>query len=65
MKVAEMRELGIDELNAKLNDFVEELFNLRFQQSTSRLENADNIVKIRKNIARVKTLITEKEKSIR
>ncbi|MBT3169230.1 MAG: 50S ribosomal protein L29 [Candidatus Cloacimonetes bacterium] len=65
MKVAEMRELSIDELNAKLNDFVEELFNLRFQQSTSRLENADNIVKIRKNIARVKTLITEKEKSIR
>jgi len=60
-----MRELGIDELNAKLDDFVEELFNLRFQQSTSRLENADNIVKIRKNIARVKTLITEKEKSIR
>ena len=65
MKVAEMRELSIDELNAKLNDFVEELFNLRLQQSTSRLENADNIVKIRKNIARVKTLITEKEKSIR
>jgi len=59
MKIQELRELTIDELQQKLEDFREELFNLRFQKSMNRLENTNRIVEVKKSVARINTLITE------
>lgn len=65
MKASEIRDLTLEEMQQQLQDSEEELFNLRFQQSMNRLENADRIKGVRKDIARLKTIITEKEKDIR
>ena len=59
MKMLELRELTLDELEQKLLDLKEELFNLRFQQSTNRLENPMRIRLVKKDIARIKTLLTQ------
>lgn len=59
MKMLELRELTQDELQQKLLDLKEELFNLRFQQSTNRLENPMRIGGVKKDIARIKTLLTQ------
>ena len=63
MKMSELREMTNEELNQQLETFKEELFNLRFQQSTNRLENPMRLRIVRKDIARIKTLLTEKESS--
>jgi len=60
MKVSELRETTVDELTKKEQDLRKELFNLRFQQATGEIENPMRIRKIRKDIARVLTVITEK-----
>ena len=60
MKANEIREMSLDELNAKLNDLKKELFNLRFQNAINQLENPKTISEVRRDIARVKTVITEK-----
>ena len=57
MKVNEIREFSIDELQEKLADLKKELFNLRFQHATNQLENPMKIVEVKKTIARVKTVI--------
>jgi large subunit ribosomal protein L29 len=62
MKVSELKELAVDELQKKEQDLRKELFNLRFQQATGEIENPMRIRAIRKNIARVLTLITERNK---
>lgn len=62
MKVSELRESTIDELSVKEQDMRKELFNLRFQQATGEIENPMRIRSIRKDIARVLTVITEKKK---
>ncbi len=62
MKVSELKELAIEELQRKEQDLRKELFNLRFQQATGEIENPMRIRAIRKNIARVLTLIGEKNK---
>ena len=59
MKAGEIRELGIEEMTRKLNDFEEELFNLRFQHKTSQLENVQTMKKVKRNIARIKTVKRE------
>ncbi len=59
MKIQELRELTVDELQQKLEDFREELFNLRFRKSMNRLENTNRIVEVKKSIARINTLVTE------
>lgn len=59
MKIQELREFTVDELQQKLEDFREELFNLRFQKSMNRLENTNRIVEVKKSVARINTLITE------
>ncbi|MCF7912870.1 MAG: 50S ribosomal protein L29 [Candidatus Cloacimonetes bacterium] len=59
MKIQELRELTMDELQQKLEDFREEMFNLRFQKSMNRLENTNRIVAVKKSIARINTLMTE------
>jgi large subunit ribosomal protein L29 len=59
MKMKELRELTQDELQQKLLDLKEELFNLRFQQSSNRLENPMRIGDVKKDIARINTLLTQ------
>ncbi len=62
MKVSELRELAVEELQRKEQDLRKELFNLRFQQATGEIENPMRIRTIRKDIARVLTMITERDK---
>ncbi len=62
MKASELRELTKDELLQKLEDLKEELFNLRMRNATNNLENPRRIREIKKDIARINTVITEKEK---
>ena len=61
MKASELRELSVGELNEKLADLKAELFNLRFQHTINQLDNPLRLKAVRKDIARVKTLIGEKE----
>jgi large subunit ribosomal protein L29 len=63
VKPSELRALAVDELAKKEADLRKELFNLRFQQATGEIENPMRIRAVRKNIARVLTIITEKSKS--
>ena len=60
MKANEIREMSVEELNVKLNDLKKDLFNLRFQNATNQLENPKKITEVRRDIARVKAVITEK-----
>ncbi len=61
MKAKEIRELSVAELNEKLSDLKAELFNLRFQHAINQLDNTSRLNVVKKDIARVKTIITEKE----
>lgn len=61
MKASELRESSIDELQIKLKDLKEELFNLRFQLAINQLENPTRIKAVKKDIARVYTVIREIE----
>ncbi len=61
MKISEIRNLNIDDLNKKLKDLKSELFNLRFQLAVNQLENPMRIKAVKKDIARVNTVMREKE----
>ncbi len=61
MKMTDLREMTNDEISQKLHDNQEELFNLRFQKSMNRLENGNKLKDVKKDIARMKTLLTERE----
>lgn len=61
MKSSELRELNFEELKTKGSDLKQELFNVKFQLHTGRLENSAKIAEIRKEIAQVNTIITEKQ----
>jgi large subunit ribosomal protein L29 len=61
MKVNKLRDSSSEELMRKVEDLKAELFNLRFQMATGQLENPTRIKEVRKNIARVKTIIRERE----
>ena len=61
MKLEKMRELSDAELSNELMKMKKELFNLRFQHVTGQLENPMKMKDVKKNIARVKTVIREKE----
>ncbi len=61
MKAKEVREMTNDELASKLVSLKEELFNLRFRHATNQLENPNVINSVKKDIARVKTEIRERE----
>jgi large subunit ribosomal protein L29 len=61
MNVKEYRELTVTELNDKLSKLKEELFNLRFQLAINQLDNPMRISAVKKDIARIKTVIREKE----
>ena len=61
MKVTELRELATEELQTKLADCKQELFNLRFQHAINQLDNPKKITEVKKTIARIKTIIHERE----
>ena len=61
MKAKDIRELTAAELNTKLKDLKEELFNLRFQNVINQLDNPMRINAVKKDIARVKTVLRELE----
>ena len=61
MELKKMRELTEVELNVELNKMKKELFNLRFQHVTGQLENPVKMRELKRDIARVKTIIREKE----
>lgn len=61
MKANEIRELSLVELNEKLIELKSELFNLHFQLAVNQLENPTRINAVKKDIARVKTIIRENE----
>lgn len=60
MNTTELREKSVEELNAELLNLLREQFNLRMQHSTGQLEKTDQLKVVRRNIARVKTILTEK-----
>ena len=61
MKAAELRQMSAAELDKKLADLKEELFNLRFQQAINQLDNPMRIEAVKKDIARVKTVMRANE----
>ena len=62
-KIEELRKLTTEELNNKIKENKEELFNLRFQQATGNLEKPGRLKDLRKEVARMKTIIRERELS--
>jgi large subunit ribosomal protein L29 len=61
MKVTECRDLGVDELRQREKDMDEQLFRLRIQKSMGQLEAAHKLKAVRRDLARVKTVLREKE----
>lgn len=61
MKINELNELTTAEMLEKEKQFKEELFNLRFQLATGQLENTARLKEVRKSIARIKTVLCQKE----
>ncbi len=62
MDAKSLRELSIEELKSKHDQYKEELFNLRFQNAVGQLKNTSRIKEVKKTIARVLTIVSEKEK---
>ena len=60
MKAADLRQKGADELNKELVELTREKFNLRMQRGTGQLANSHKMKEVRRNIARVKTILNEK-----
>ena len=61
MKNSEIRELTNEQINKKIDEYKEELFNLRFSQATGNLEKPSRIRELRKLVARMKTILRERE----
>lgn len=61
MNITEMRELTIDELNGKIKEFRQKLFDIRFKLATHQVENTSEITTLKHKIAQAKTVIREKE----
>ena len=61
MKTKELHELTVDELNTKLKELSEELFNLRFRHALGQLENPSALKNCKKDIAKVKTILRQRE----
>lgn len=65
MKAKEIRELSIDELNVKLLDLKKDLFNLRLQHAINQLDNPIKIAEVKRDIAKIKTILRERELAVR
>ena len=61
MKASEIREMSVEELQTKLTELKEELFNLRFQLAVNQLENSSRIGAVKKDSARVSTILRQRE----
>lgn len=61
VKARDVRELSVDEIEQRLAESKEELFNLRFQNATGQLDNYKRLGELRKDVARLKTILREKE----
>ena len=61
MKVAEIRDLGVDELQQRVKEMDDQLFRLRIQKSMGQLEAAHKLKALRRDLARVKTVLREKQ----
>jgi len=61
LKAAELRQMSMQELQGQLDEFKEEYFNLRFQRTSGQLEDVNRLRITRRNIARLKTIVREKE----
>ena len=64
MKANEIKDMPVDELNSKLAELKQELFNLRFQHAVNQLENPKRLQAVKKDIARVKTFIRKQESNV-
>jgi len=60
MKASELNDLKVEELQEKANELQQEMFNLRFQLHTGHLENTARLSQIKKDVARVKTILNQK-----
>lgn len=65
MKAKEIRELSADELNVKLLDLKKDLFNLRLQHAINQLDNPIKIAEVKRDIAKIKTVIRERELAVK
>lgn len=63
MDAKSLRELSVEQLHEKVRQFKEELFNLRFQNAVGQLKNTSRIREVKRTIARVLTILTEKEQA--
>lgn len=63
VKIKDLRAMTIDELESKLLECKKEQINLRIQQSTGQLQNTSNIRKVRRQVAQINTLISERKKN--
>jgi len=61
MKASKIREMSVDQLEGEIHDLSQQLFKLRFQKATGQLENNHKMRQVRKDLARVKTILTEKQ----
>ena len=61
MKAKEIRELSVEELEVKLTDLKKDLFNLRLQNATNQLDNPTRIAEVKRDIARVNTILRERQ----
>ena len=59
MKASEIRDMNLDEMQSKISDLREELFNLRFQHEIGQLENPQRIKQTKRDIAKIETIIKE------
>ena len=60
MSANELREMSVEQLNSKLGELKEELFNLRFQLAVNQLDNPHKITAVKRDIARIMTVLCEK-----
>ncbi len=63
MKIAELRDKSIDELHGRERDLADQLYKLRFQRATGRVENPSKMRDIRREIARIKTLLNQRARA--
>ena len=61
MKAKEVRELSVEQLESKLLELKKDLFNLRLQHATNQLDNPIKIAEVKRDIARIKTILRERE----
>jgi large subunit ribosomal protein L29 len=61
MKAADIRELGVDELHAREKDLDDQLFRLRIQKSMGQLDKPGKVADVRRDLARIKTILREKQ----